>query len=96
MVGTGSHSGGRFLALYAHLPVRPGSHPRRYLEVRPMKVLRVVPLAGLLLLFLLGQGPAQADGPFTPTYSITLDEVAAVDPRMQYVEIAHAMCIRLR
>jgi 5-hydroxyisourate hydrolase-like protein (transthyretin family) len=39
-----------------------------------MKAIRLVPLAGLLLLILLGQGAVQADGPFTPTYSATIDE----------------------
>jgi hypothetical protein len=45
-----------------------------------MKVLRLVPLAGLLLLFLLEKGAAQADGPFTPTVSVTMDEVAPDNP----------------
>jgi hypothetical protein len=44
-----------------------------------MKVLRLVPLA-VLLLFLLAQGAAQADGPFTPTFLMTGDEVAPGDP----------------
>ena len=44
-----------------------------------MKAFRLFPLAGLLLLLLLGQGAAQAQVPFTPTYSLTLDEVAPDD-----------------
>jgi hypothetical protein len=44
-----------------------------------MKVFRFFPLAGLLLLLLLGEGAAVADGPFTPTYSMTIDDVAPDD-----------------
>lgn len=44
-----------------------------------MKTTRLLPLAGLLLL-LLGQGLAEAEGPFTPTFSVTLDEAAPDNP----------------
>jgi hypothetical protein len=47
-----------------------------------MKAIRLsIPLAALLLLLLLGQGgPAEAQGPFTPTFSFTVDEVAPDNP----------------
>ena len=45
-----------------------------------MKAIRLLPLVGLLLLLALGQGVAEADGPFTPTFSVTVDEVAPDDP----------------
>jgi len=46
-----------------------------------MKVSRFLPLAALLVLLLAWQGgPAVAQGPFTPTFSVTLDEVAPDNP----------------
>jgi len=46
-----------------------------------MKVSRFLPLAALLVLLLAWQGsPAVAEGPFTPTFSVTLDEVAPDNP----------------
>jgi hypothetical protein len=45
-----------------------------------MKTIRLLPLVGLLFLLLLGQGLAEAQGPFTPTFSVTLDEVAPDNP----------------
>jgi len=46
-----------------------------------MRVSRFLPLAALLVLLLAWQGgPAVAQGPFTPTFSVTLDEVAPDNP----------------
>jgi len=46
-----------------------------------MKAIRLsIPLAALLLMLMLGQGAAEAQGPFTPTFSLTLDEVAPDNP----------------
>jgi hypothetical protein len=45
-----------------------------------MKTIRLLPLVGLLFLLLLGQGLAEAQGPFTPTFSVTVDEVAPDNP----------------
>jgi hypothetical protein len=45
-----------------------------------MKAIRLsIPLAALLFMLLLGQSAVQADGPFTPTFSLTMDEVAPDD-----------------
>jgi hypothetical protein len=45
-----------------------------------MRVSRFLPFAALLVLLLAWQGgPAVAQGPFTPTLSVTLDEVAPDD-----------------
>ena len=41
-----------------------------------MKMIRLFPLLGLLFLLSVGHGTAEAQGPFTPTFSVTLDEVA--------------------
>jgi hypothetical protein len=54
------------------------AHIRRYAS---MKTIRLLPLVGVLLLLLAWQGgPAVAQGPFTPTFSVTLDEVAPDNP----------------
>jgi hypothetical protein len=46
-----------------------------------MRVSRFLPLAALLVPLLVWQGgPAVAQGPFTPTFSVTLDEVAPNNP----------------
>jgi len=46
-----------------------------------MRVSRFLPLAALLALLLVWQGgPAVAQGPFTPTFSVTWDEVAPDNP----------------
>ena len=45
-----------------------------------IRAIRLLPLAGLLVLLSFGQGAAEADGPFTPTYSLTLSEVAPDNP----------------
>jgi hypothetical protein len=44
------------------------------------RAFRFAVLGSLLLLLFLGQGAAEADGPFTPTFSITASETAPDDP----------------
>ena len=44
-----------------------------------MKIFRFFPLLGLLFLLSVGHGTAEAQGPFTPTFSMTIDDVAPDD-----------------
>jgi len=48
-----------------------------------MKTIRLLPLVGVVLLLLVWQGGAvEAQGPFTPTFSLAMDEVAPDNPDM--------------